>query len=250
MRNFLLGCFAFALNLPVMASESIHWGYDEQISPEHWGHLSDQFKSCDTGKNQTPINIQNTYKSQAIHQLNIQYKTSPNDIIFNGHTVQINTKTNDHHDYIVIDHDQFFLKQFHFHTPSENQIYGKQYPLELHFVHANKKGELAVLAVMFNLGKPNSELSKLWKDLSPEENKEKTFSQRINIEKLIPRNHGYYRFSGSLTTPPCTEGIVWIVLKQPLTLSPQQLTTFKSRLLHQHNQRPIQPLNGRIIIED
>ncbi|SDC15049.1 carbonic anhydrase [Acinetobacter boissieri] len=249
MRLFLFSCFFFTLNTAVLASETTHWGYDEDVSPEHWGSLSEQFKTCETGKNQTPINIAQTYKSTTKHKLDIQYKASPNDIIFNGHTVQINTKNDDHHDYIEIDHEKFFLKQFHFHTPSENEIYGKQYPLEMHFVHVNNKGELAVLAVMFNIGQENSELNTLWKNVPEKENEDKIFSQNINIEKFIPKNHGYYRFSGSLTTPPCSEGLIWIILKQPLTLSNQQLDIFKTRLSHHHNQRPIQPLNGRIVIE-
>lgn len=250
MRLILLSCFLCCFNTYVSASASVHWGYDDDISPKHWGQLNDSFKSCDTGKIQTPINIEQAYKTATTHQLDIQYKTAPNDIIFNGHTVQVNTKKSDHQDYITIDHRTFFLTQFHFHTPSENEIYGKQYPLEMHFVNANKKGEIAVVAVMFNLGQENSELNKLWKNLPAQENTDRVFRQKINIEKLIPKQRGYYRFSGSLTTPPCSEGVIWIVLKQPLTLSSQQLEVFKARLLHHHNQRPIQPLYGRIIIED
>lgn len=250
MKSFLLGSLVFGLSTFTVASETIHWGYDHEISPEHWGELNENFKECSSGKNQTPIDIRNTYKSVIKHKLNIQYKVSPNDIIFNGHTVQVNTKKDDQSDYLILDGQKFFLKQFHFHTPSENQIEGKSYPLELHFVNANAQGDLTVLAVMFVLGEKNPEWDKLWIDLSSKENDDRHLSHEVNLNKLLPKNLDYYRFSGSLTTPPCSEGVNWVVLKNPLTISEQQLKTFKVLLKNQDNHRPIQPTHGRVIIED
>lgn len=250
MKILFIGSLIFSLSQLTFASESIHWGYDKELAPEHWGELSDNFKTCQSGKNQTPINITNTYKSKTQHKINIHYNTSPHDIIFNGHTVQVNAIADDQSDFIVVDHEKYFLKQFHFHTPSENEIHGKSYPLELHFVNANAKGQLSVLAVMFNIGKANTEWKKLWANLSPIENEDKVLAQAINLKKLLPQNYTYYRFSGSLTTPPCSEGVNWIVFKTPLTLSKSQLEAFKARLSNHDNHRPIQPTNGRIIIED
>lgn len=246
----LLGASILSLSQMTRAAETIHWGYDKEISPEHWGELDEHYKVCKTGKNQTPINITNPYKSAIKHNLNINYNATAQDIVFNGHTVQINTKKEDHRNYIVIDQQKYFLKQFHFHTPSENQIRGKNFPLELHFVNQNETGDLTVVAVMFNIGQMNTEWNNFWADLSLKENDDKILSRQLHLNKLLPKKLDYYRFSGSLTTPPCTEGVNWIVLKYPLTISSQQLQAFKMLIANQDNHRPIQPLNGRIVIED
>jgi carbonic anhydrase len=152
-------------------------------------------------------------------------------------------------DYIVLDQNKFILKQFHFHTPSENQINGITYPMEIHFVHADEQGDLAVLAVMFELGQSNNEITKLWKSISKKENDVKEIKRIVNLEKLLPEVREYYRFTGSLTTPPCDEGVNWIVLKKPLQISQEQIDTFKNILKQPSNNRPIQQTNGRIIIE-
>ena len=242
----LMGCFS-----TLTSAADIHWSYDKDISPKHWGELSESFKVCSTGKNQTPININNTYVVSAVkHKIDIEYEVSPHDIVFNGHTVQVNTKAGDHRNYLELDNQKFFLKQFHFHTPSENQIKGKSYPLELHFVNANAEGQLTVLAVMFELGRKNSEWDKFWADLSHKKDDAKVLSQKVDLEKLLPEKHEYYRFSGSLTTPPCSEGVNWIVLKQPLTISAQQLNAFKKVLKNKDNNRPLQPVNGRVVVEN
>lgn len=251
MKYLLLLCgIIFSISNVTQAAEVIHWGYDKEISPEHWAELDEHYKVCKTGKNQTPINIVNPYKSAIKHNLKIDYKATPHDIVFNGHTVQVNTKKDDHSDFIVVDQQKYYLKQFHFHTPSENQIQGKNFPLELHFVNENAAGELTVLAVMFNIGSMNTEWNKFWADLSFKENDDKNLSRTLNLNNLLPKKLEYYRFSGSLTTPPCSEGVNWIVLKHPLTISQQQLQSFKLLITNQDNHRPIQPLNGRIILED
>ncbi len=248
MKKILLSSLICYLSSMTLAAETIHWGYDKNISPEHWGELSDNYKACSMGKNQTPINISSTYASTVKHNIDIDYKVSPKNIVFNGHTVQVNTK--DDSDYLVLDNQKFFLRQFHFHTPSENQIEGKSYPIELHFVNADAEGQLTVLAVMFEVGQANSEWNKLWLDLSNKENDAKDLTHSVDLEKLLPKKREYYRFSGSLTTPPCSEGVNWIVLKQPLTISPEQLKQFKATLKDEANNRPLQPVNGRIVIED
>ncbi len=230
------------------AAETIHWGYDKEISPEHWGELSENYKACSSGKNQTPINIKNIYTSNVKHKIDIHYKVSPDNIVFNGHTMQVNTK--DDSDYLVLDDQKYFLKQFHFHTPSENQIKDKSYPMELHFVNANAEGQLTVLAVMFDIGKSNSEWDKMWTVLSKAENDAKPLAQPLILDKFLPNKREYYRFSGSLTTPPCTEGVNWIVMRQHLMISSTQLDEFKVLLNKQGNNRPLQPINGRVVIQD
>ena len=248
VKKTILSCLLFCVTSNGFSSESIHWGYDADVSPNKWGDLSEGFKLCKTGKNQTPINISETYHSSTEHKVDIQYVIAPSSIVFNGHTVQINN--NSVNNYIIIDNRKFILKQFHFHTPSENQIKGESYPLELHFVNTTSNGEIVVLAVMFKFGKENSEWEKFWKDLSSTENKTNMLSKKINLEKLLPENREYYRFSGSLTTPPCSEGVIWIVLKKQLTISNKQLDDLKKILGNKYNNRPIQQTNGRVVIED
>lgn len=246
-KKIITGVLACVMSGMAVAADAILWGYDKEISPEYWGTLSDSYKTCSMGKNQTPINIANSYTSNVKHKINIAYKKSAHDVVFNGHTVQVNTKEDT--DYLVLDKQKFFLRQFHIHTPSENQIKGKSFPVEMHFVNANAQGQLTVVAVMYELGKPNPEWKKFWQDLSAQENDAKTLTHALDLQKLLPKKRDYYRFSGSLTTPPCSEGVNWIVLKQRLSISEEQLNTFKTLLKNHRNNRPLQPLNGRVVVE-
>jgi carbonic anhydrase len=136
----------------------------------------------------------------------------------------------------------------HFHAPSENQIMGKSYPLEAHFVHADPNGNLAVLAVMYEEGYENNAIAKLWSQMPKRKGKPTTLNSKVLAGELIPRQKEYYRFSGSLTTPPCSEGVIWVVMKTPMTASERQIDAFKKVMKHDNN-RPVQPLNGRMVIE-
>ena len=248
MRKFILTAVMWGIAASGLASEAIEWGYNENNAPEHWGALSPNYKMCDLGKQQSPINITQAIETETKQKIKIDYKVSPHDVVFNGHTVQVNTQ--DKSDYLILDQQKYFLQQFHFHTPSENQIQGKSFPLELHFVNQDAQGKLTVLAVMFVLGHENSEWNKFWSDLSNKENDNKVLSHQINLDKLLPKKREYYRTLGSLTTPPCTEGVDWIIFEQPLTISNTQLSELKALLHHHANNRPIQPQNGRRVIED
>lgn len=224
-----------------------HWNYEGDTAPEKWGELSPEFKLCSTGKYQSPIDIQRAYKTD-LPDLKVHYQIAPEDVVNNGHTIQVSLKEKEQN-YLILDGEKYYLQQFHFHTPSENLIEGKSYPLEAHFVHADSKGDIAVLAVMFEVGDENKALDGIWGFLSKEENKTADLSKPIDVSKLVPKGDEYYRFSGSLTTPPCSEGVAWLVTKVPSTISKAQLAKFQEAL-HAHNNRPVQPLNGRIIIKD
>jgi carbonic anhydrase len=149
---------------------------------------------------------------------------------------------------LALDNAAFQMKQVHFHAPSENTIHGKSFPLEAHFVHADSKGNLAVIGVMFTEGKANPALAKIWEQLPNEEGEPSTLKSRTLPSELMPENKSYYRFSGSLTTPPCSEGVRWLLMKNPLTASKEQIEAFK-KAVHHDNNRPVQALNGRVIIE-
>ncbi|EAA0892685.1 carbonic anhydrase [Salmonella enterica] len=220
-----------------------HWGYEGQESPEHWGNLSPDFALCETGKNQSPVNIQGALKTQHSKPV-LVFEQGKQQIINNDHTIQINVSGGNT---LRLDDDTFALQQFHFHAPSENEIDGKQFPLEGHFVYKDKEGSLVVLALMFNEGKANQQLAKAWQQMPAKVNQAAILAQPVDINALLPENVGVYRFSGSLTTPPCSEGVTWMVLKQPVSASAEQIRQFRSVLQHANN-RPVQSLNGRVII--
>lgn len=149
---------------------------------------------------------------------------------------------------LQVDGISFELKQFHFHAPSENLIKGKSYPLEGHLVHVNSKGEIAVVAVMYEAGKANTALTEAFRALPAKVGEIQPLSSSISAEQLLPKRRDYYRFSGSLTTPPCSEGVRWLVMKQPVEVSQTQIDAFKA-VMHTPNNRPVQALNGRVVLQ-
>jgi carbonic anhydrase len=221
-----------------------HWKYVGSRGPEFWGELSPDYASCQTGRNQSPINIDKTI-STTPKPLKTFQRFPAVDIVNNGHTIQANFKPGN---IMVVDGVLYQMKQVHFHAPSENQVMGKSYPLEAHFVHADPNGNLAVLAVMYEESDENKALTKLWAQMPKRKGKPTKLSSNVLAGELIPREKVYYRFSGSLTTPPCSEGVVWVVMKTPMTASKHQIEAFKEVMKHDNN-RPVQPLNGRMVIE-
>jgi carbonic anhydrase len=149
---------------------------------------------------------------------------------------------------ISLDGIQFELKQFHFHSPSENQINGKSFPLEAHLVHSDKDGNLAVVSVVFDEGKANSVVGAAWGQMPKTEGGKNALPSKVAATGLLPKNRDHYRYNGSLTTPPCTEGVRWIVMKKPMTVSKMQIEAFKTTLGFANN-RPVQPVNARMILK-
>lgn len=221
-----------------------HWTYEGKQGPDNWAKLSPEFATCETGRNQSPINIENTMRA-SLKPLKGLQKFPAKDIVNNGHTVQVNFKQGN---MLVLDSAPYQMKQVHFHAPSENTINGKSFPLEAHFVHADAKGNLTVIGVMFKEGEANPGLEKLWAQLPDKEGAPVSLKSRVIPSELIPENRAYYRFSGSLTTPPCSEGVRWLLMKTPMTASKSQIEAFERAVKH-HNNRPVQALNGRVIVE-
>lgn len=227
----------------VFAGAELDWGYTDAQAPAHWATLSHQYQAC-AGQNQSPINIQNTIKAN-LPPLKFDYQTKAQSIINNTHTVQVNFGEGS---FLTLDEQKFGLQQFHLHSPSENTIQGKSYPMEMHLVHASKAGDLTVVAVMFEEGNENQKLKKLWKELPSKTGKELKLKQHDIAAAFLPQNLEYYRFNGSLTTPPCSEGVRWVVFKEIQQASKQQIQAF-SQLLSHSNNRPIQAQNARLILE-
>jgi carbonic anhydrase len=227
------------------SANASHWTYEGKEGPEHWGELSPESAVCLKGKSQSPIDIRNEIQVAKVVPITFNYTTDASEILNNGHTVQANIAAGSS---ITVDGTEFQLKQFHFHTPSENLIRGETFPLEMHLVHADKDGNLAVVGVMFKEGKENESLAKLWAQL-PHADEKSALKAKVNPSSLLPESRGYYRFDGSLTTPPCSEGVRWLVLKDPISASKEQIEAF-AKVVHEHNARPVQPVGARIIVAE
>jgi carbonic anhydrase len=223
-----------------------HWGYLGESSPAHWGDISSDFKMCKEGKQQSPINIVPT-KDTNLTPLDLNYTAGAKSIINNGHSIQVNMQDGNT---LKLDGKVYKLKQFHFHVPSENNIKGDKFPLEAHFVHVADDGKIAVIGVMFVEDKENPVLKKAWSKLPKLEiGKEDKCGLSVDeVKSLMPKNKDYYRFKGSLTTPPCSEGVDWIVYKEPLSVSREQVNSFFNTFSFPNN-RPVQPANKREIQE-
>jgi len=221
-----------------------HWGYSGHEGPEHWGDLAPEYSTCSSGKNQSPINLTKMIEGD-LPALKVDYKVGGNEVVNNGHTIQLNYAAGS---MISVGNHTFELKQFHFHSPSENTIEGHSYPMEAHFVHADKAGNLAVIAVMFKPGKHNAELEKAWEHMPHEAESKNELNNMVDANVLLPHDHAYYRFNGSLTTPPCSEGVNWYVMKYFDTASQEQINKF-THTMHHANNRPVQPVNARMVIQ-
>ena len=221
-----------------------HWGYTGHTGPSQWGDLNPAYGLCATGKNQSPIDVSGSVEAK-LAPIEFEYKGNGKEIINNGHTIQVNFSAGNR---IRVDGAVFELKQFHFHAPSENHIQGKSFPLEAHFVHADKDGNLAVVAVMFELGESNAALAKAWAQMPIHAGDVHALKAQLSANELLPKGRDYYRFNGSLTTPPCSEGVRWLVMKDSIKLSQGQLQTF-TEVVHGPNNRPIQARNARMVMQ-
>ncbi|MBD3823425.1 MAG: carbonic anhydrase family protein [Epsilonproteobacteria bacterium] len=239
---------ALALSTSLYAGHGAHWGYTGHEGPEHWGDLAEAYSMCKMGKSQSPINITKevSVSTKDLDAIKFGYTTGSVDVINNGHTIQVNIANGSS---ITVDGKTYALKQFHFHTPSENNIEGKSFPLEAHFVHAAEDGSLAVVGLMFEEGKENEVLKSVWEKMPHKaDGKAPLALSAETLNKLLPTAKDYYLFNGSLTTPPCSEGVKWMVLKNYSHISKAQVEEFL-HVMHHHNNRPIQPVNARKVIK-
>ena len=220
------------------------WDYGEASGPSHWGDLRPDFAPCKTGRRQSPVDIRNAKKAE-LPPIRFDYKPSPLHIIDNGHTILINYAPGSS---ISVGGKQYALKQFHFHRPSEEKINGKAADMTVHLVHADEEGRLAVVAVLLQQGGENPLVRELWNHLPKEKEQEEQLDKvQIDASRLLPSDRSYYTFSGSLTTPPCSEIVAWFVLKHPTTVSAAEIERFSKA--YSHNARPTQPLYDRTVLE-
>lgn len=247
---FLAGCQATPVVKPepiiyqgATAQSHPHWGYRApDIIPTHWGD-EEVNKMCQIGQTQSPINIPNTVVSTNSKTLTPQYHSQDFTITNNGHTI-VYTANNPDASHLLINNVDYKLLQFHYHIPSEHTVMDTSYPLEIHFVHQNANKQLAVVGVLVNVGSYNADLQRILVNLPTSKDQRGVLSQ-LNISSLMPATSQTYAYQGSLTTPPCSEQVQWLLKTQPITLSQPQLETLSK--LYQGNNRPVQPQGSRVV---
>lgn len=244
-RSILL---AASLSLVSAAAIAADWNYDLSDTvhgPNAWGTI-EGYETCGTGQKQSPIDLNRAYRAD-ISKIIFNYKEAALNVVNNGHTIQVNV---DNGSTISIGKETYRLLQFHFHSPSEHTRYGYAYPMEVHFVHVNNAGTLAVVGVFIKQGRANEVIEAIWK-LAPHEAGTVTSSETIKQRRLLggyDTGEEYFNYHGSLTTPPCTENVRWHVLDDAIEASAEQIEHFKHLLHEGHNARPVQELNGRKVL--
>lgn len=246
--GFMLTAFlAFGLPFQGQAAEP-HFCYDDTqpCGPSYWGTLADEWKTCSIGQEQSPVNIVNAHESEELTPIKFNWKSTPLKIKNNGHTLQVNYAPGSS---IRANGVTYQLLQFHFHAPSEHTINGNAADMEVHFVHVSDQGVLAVVGVMMRAGSADRVLEKIL-HYAPGEGVEVTVAgESVNANDFLPKGRDYFKYPGSLTTPPCTEGVRWHVLKNGVSVGTEQVTEFH-HLFHGSTARPAQPLNNRKILRN
>ncbi len=229
--------------IPIKKAQASKWSYGGETGSDFWGELDPEFQACNLGQAQSPINLESSVDSNP-GNLELNYQDTPLKIINNGRTIRVDYQPGSN---LTLDGQEYELLQFHFHQPSEHLISGKALDMEAHFVHKNQvTGDLVVLAVLMSQGAINQALDRVWDKIPFGDNEEEASDLIINASNLLPENISqYYCYKGSLTTPPCSEIVTWLVLKQPVEISKLQISRFLEVI--GTNARPVQALNSRIV---
>ena len=235
-------------------AEGPHWGYEGPTGPSAWGRLSPEFAICASGQRQSPIDIGKTSSVSlpAVRaafgpaELRIAHTEHLADAVNNGHTIEVRYTQGDT---LMVGDTSYELAQYHFHAPSEHTVNGRHSPMEMHLVHKSSSGGLAVVGVLIEKGAANAAFDPIWSKLPKATGVESHFEHvKVNVDDLLPKARTAYRYDGSLTTPPCAEGVKWLVMTTPVHLSAGQIAAFTT-IIHGNN-RPVQPLNGRVVATD
>lgn len=224
------------------------WDYEGTRGAGHWGDLDPEYAACKAGREQSPIDIRNAKKAE-LPTIRFEDKSGPlKYLINNGYTIRVNYHAPGSGDFLIVGDKRYQLTQFHFHRPSEEYIHGKPYDMVLHLMYEASDGKVAGVAVLLKSGRANATIQQLWEHMPATAGKEKEVpGVEINPGGLLPHDTAYYTYVGSLTAPPCTEDVVWFVLKTPMDISAAEINAFAR--LYPHDVRPIQPLNRRVVKE-
>ena len=225
------------------------WDYTGPRGSDHWGDLDPEYAACKTGKAQSPIDIRSAEKA-TLPAVHFEDRSAPLQyLINNGYTIRVN-----YHDtpgtgnFLVVGDKRYQMTQFHFHRPSEEYIHGKPYDMEVHFMYRATDGEVAGVTVFLKRGAANPVVQQLWDHMPRTKGNEQAIpGVEIDPTGLLPHDLGYYMYTGSVTAPPCNEGVLWLLLKTPVEISADQIKAFAE--LYPHDVRPLQPLYGRVVQE-
>ena len=228
---------------PPPVPRGTHWSYEGDSGPANWSKINVDWGKCGTGNRQSPIDIRDGMKVE-LEQISFDYHPSSFNVVDNGHTVQVGVGSGN---YITVQNRMFELQQFHFHRPSGDRINGKTYEMVVHLVHRDAEGRQAILALMLERGTPQATIQTVWNNLPLD--KFETMSPSILLDpmEMVPTRRDYYTYMGSMEQPPCSENVLWLVMKQPVQASAAQMALFSR--LYPLNARPVQATNGRIIKE-
>ena len=222
---------------------SATWSYDGDTGPANWGRINPAWAKCGSGNRQSPIDLRDGMKVD-LEQIAFDYRSSGFNVIDNGHTIQVAVGLGN---YITVQNRTYELQQFHFHRPSEEKINGRGAEMVVHLVHKDGEGNVAIIAVLLERGTPNSMIQTVWNNLPLEKNMTVSPVVALDVNEILPKKRDYFTFMGSLNEPPCSENVLWLVMKQPMPASPAQMALFSR--LYPLNARPIQPGNGRVVKE-
>ena len=218
-----------------------HWAYNGAGGPEQWGGMKPEFSACATGSRQSPIDIRSGVRVD-LEPIQFDYRPTGFRVVDNGHTIQVNVGGGNS---IEVQGRRYDLLQFHFHRPSEERIDGRQFDMVAHLVHKDPEGRLAVVAVLLDRGSAHPLVQTVWNNLPLEKNTEVAAGTSLDMTNLLPADRRYFTYMGSLTTPPCSEGVLWMVMQQPVPIAVDQVNVFSR--LYPMNARPIQSASGRLI---
>jgi carbonic anhydrase len=220
-----------------------HWTYEGESGPANWSKINSDWALCAGGRRQSPIDIRDGIKVD-LEQITFDYHPSSFNEIDNGHTIQVTVGGGN---FITVGNQTYELEQFHFHRPSEERVNGKGTEMVIHLVHKSAEGKLAIVAVLLERGKQHSLIQTVWNNLPLEKHELVAPSVVLDLKDVLPEKREYYTYMGSLSEPPCTEGVLWLVMKQPMQASPAQMALFSR--LYPLNARPVQQGFGRMIKE-
>jgi carbonic anhydrase len=239
-----LGAWLLAAPLAAAAATNPPWAYEGEYGPAQWGRMRPEWAACERGRQQSPIDIV-APQIRSLPALQFDYRSVPLRIVNDGHTVRVRFGPGSR---ILLGREAHALQQFHFHVPGGDKVRGEEFPLAMHFLHKGRSGRLVSLVLLVRVGAESPALAALLPHMPQRGQAERVLAAvQVDPARWLPRSHAYYAYDGSLTAPPCTEGVLWLVLKQPQELSAAQLARVAA--LFPPNARPTQPLHGRVVGE-
>jgi carbonic anhydrase len=219
------------------------WSYEGELGPANWSKINVDWAKCGMGNRQSPIDLRDGIKVN-LEQIGFDYHPSSFNEVNNGHTIQVTVGGGN---FITVGNQTYELQQFHFHRPSEEKVNGKGTEMVMHLVHRSAEGKIAIVAVLLERGQPHGLMQTIWDNLPLEKQEVVSPSSVIDPMDALPQKRDYFTYMGSMTEPPCTEGVLWLVFKQPRQASPAQMALFSR--LYPLNARPVQSTGGRMIKE-